>query len=139
MEAGADYVFDHHAENYLEEAMKITDGRGFNIVLEMLANVNLQKDLEVLAMFGRVVVVGNRGSLDFNPRAVMSKDAVVYGVSLFNAAAGKMAEIHNAIGRGLRDGHLKPIIGKTFPLADAAKAHRQVLEGNSLGKTVLVL
>ncbi len=138
MEAGADYVFDHQTENYLDEIMKITDGRGVNIVLEMLANVNLQKDLEVLAMFGRVVVIGNRGSLDFNPRAVMSKDAAVYGISLFNAPPGKMTEIHHALQRGLSDGHLKPIIGQTFPLAEAAQAHRAILAGNSLGKIVLI-
>ena len=138
MEAGADYVFDHHAENYLDEIVKITDGRGVSIVLEMLANVNLQKDLEVLAMFGRVVVIGNRGSLDFNPRGAMSKDAAVYGISLFNAPPGKMSEIHHALCRGLANGHLQPIIGETFPLAEAASAHRAVLAGNSLGKIVLI-
>lgn len=138
MEAGADYVLDHHAENYLSEAMKITDGRGVNMILEMLANVNLQKDLEVLAMFGRVVIIGNRGSLDFNPRAAMSKDAAIYGISLFNAPSGKMMEVHAGVNRGLRQGHLKPIVGKTFPLTDATAAHHAVLEGNSLGKIVLI-
>lgn len=138
MEAGADYVLDHKAENYLDEIMKITDGRGVNVVLEMLANVNLQKDLDVLAMFGRIVVIGNRGSLDFNPRAAMGKDAVIYGMSLFNAPSAEMAEIQAWIGRGLKNGSLKPIVGEKFPLADAAKAHRAIIEESSFGKIVLI-
>lgn len=138
MEAGADYVVDHTAENYLDEILKITDERGVDVIVEMLANVNLQRNFDVLAMSGRIVVVGNRGSLDFNPRAAMSKDAVIYGISLFNASAAEMTEIHIALGRGLADGHLKPIVGKTFPLAEAAQAHRAVLAGNSYGKIVLL-
>jgi NADPH2:quinone reductase len=135
---GADYVFDHKAENYLEEILKITDGRGVNIILEMLANVNLQKDFDVLAMYGRVVVVGNRGTLEFNPRAAMSKDASIFGMSLFNAPPAQMAEIHCEIGRGLAEGYLKPVVAQTFPLAEAPKAHRAVLENNHFGKIVLI-
>jgi NADPH:quinone reductase len=135
---GADHALDHKADNYLDEVLKITDGRGVNIVLEMLANVNLQKDFDVLAMNGRIVVIGNRGSLDFNPRAAMSKDASLFGMSLFNAPPEKMAEIHAGIGRGLAEGFLKPIVGETFPLAAAARAHRAVLENNHFGKIVLI-
>ena len=138
MNEGADYVLDHKVENYLDEVLKITDGRGVDLVLEMLANVNLQKDLDVLAMFGRIVVIGNRGSLDFNPRGAMGKDAAILGMSLFNAPQKKMSEIHAGIGRGLADKSLKPIVGKTFPLAEAAKAHHSVLENNSFGKIVLI-
>ncbi|MDQ4123748.1 MAG: NADPH:quinone reductase [Acidobacteriota bacterium] len=138
MNEGADYVFDHKAENYLAEILKITDNRGVNIILEMLANVNLQKDFDVLAMYGRIVVIGNRGTLEFNPRAAMSKDASIHGMSLFNAPPAQMAEIHREIGRGLAQGYLKPVIAETFPLVEAAKAHRAVLENNHLGKIVLI-
>jgi NADPH2:quinone reductase len=138
MNEGADFVFDHKAENYLEEILKITEGRGVNIILEMLANVNLQKDFDVLAMYGRIVVIGNRGALEFNPRAAMSKDAAILGMSLFNAPPAQMAEIHVGIGRGLAEGYLKPVVAETFPLAEAAKAHRAVLENNHLGKIVLI-
>lgn len=138
MEAGADYVFDHTAENYLDKILEITDGQGVNVILEMLANVNLQRDFDVLAMFGRIVVVGNRGSLEFNPRAAMSKDAAILGLSLFNASPAQMAEINLKIVKGLSDGSLKPIVGATFPLADAAKAHHAILAGNSFGKIVLL-
>ncbi len=136
-EQGADFVLDHSTENYLEEINQITDGKGVNIILEMLANENLAKDFEVLAMFGRVVVIGNRGSLDFNPRLVMGKDAAIYGMSLFNAPSADFGTIHDAIYEGLAGGYLNPIVGKTFTLAQAARAHHEVMETKAFGKIIL--
>lgn len=60
-EQGAHHVLDHAAAGYLEECVRLTGGRGPDIIMEMLANVNLQKDLGVIAMRGRIVVIGNRG------------------------------------------------------------------------------
>lgn len=134
---GADFVLDHADENYLDEIKEITGGAGIDIILEMLANVNLQKDFEVLATYGRVSIIGNRGTLEFNPRAIMGKDAIVYGVQLFNTPPPEMREIHAAIYRGLSEGYLNPIVGKTFPLAEAAAAHHAVLEQKAFGKIVL--
>ncbi|HEY0459932.1 MAG TPA: NADPH:quinone reductase [Pyrinomonadaceae bacterium] len=142
-EQGADFVFDHTGElsadgaTYLSEILQATGGRGVDIILEMLANVNLQKDFDVLAKFGRVSIIGNRGSLDFNPRAIMGKDASVFGLSLFNAPPNEMDEIHAAIFAGLQKGYLKPIVGKTFPLEAAVEAHRAVIEEKAFGKIVL--
>ena len=136
---GADTVVDHTAENYLAEILEMTGGKGVEIILEMLANVNLQKDFDVLAKYGRVSIIGNRGSLEFNPRAIMSKDASVYGLSLFNARESVMNEIHAAIFDGLEKGFLKPIVGKTFPLAEAVEAHRAVIEEKAFGKIVLTI
>ncbi|HEX8734811.1 MAG TPA: NADPH:quinone reductase [Pyrinomonadaceae bacterium] len=136
-EQGADYVLDHTDENYLNEIKEITAGKGVDIILEMLANVNLQKDFEVLAVFGRVSLIGSRGTLEFNPRAVMGKDASVFGMTLFNAPQAAMQEIHAAIYKGLSEGFLNPIVGKTFPLARAAEAHRAVIEEKAFGKIVL--
>lgn len=136
-EQGADFVFDHSKENYLAEIKEAAEGKGVNIILEMLANENLTKDFEVLAMFGRITVIGNRGSLEFNPRLAMGKDATIRGMSLFNAPPEEMREIHEAIYKGLSEGYLNPIVGKTFPLADAAKAHHAVIEEKAFGKIVL--
>lgn len=136
-EQGADHILDHSDANYLAEILKITNGEGVEIILEMLANVNLQKDFDVLAKFGRISIIGNRGSLDFNPRAIMSKDASVFGMALFNAPEVEMNEIHAAIFDGLEKGFLKPIVGKTFPLEQAVEAHRAVIEEKAFGKIVL--
>ncbi len=136
-EQGADFVLDHSTENYLEEIKQITDGKGVNIILEMLANENLTKDFEVLAMFGRIIIIGNRGALEFNPRLVMGKDATIRGMSLFNASTAEFQEINDAIYEGLSQEYLKPIVGKTFPLAEAAKAHHEVIETKAFGKIIL--
>lgn len=136
-EQGADFVVDHTDENYLNEIKEITGGKGVDIILEMLANVNLQKDFEVLATFGRISLIGSRGALEFIPRAVMGKDATVFGLTLFNAPAAELQEIHAAIYKGLSEGFLNPIVGKTFPLAEAAAAHRAVIEEKAFGKIVL--
>ncbi len=133
---GADFVFDHTEPDYLQKIHEATGG--VDIILEMLANVNLVKDFEVLKMFGRIVVIGNRGSLEFNPRLTMGKDASIHGLALFNAAPETMALIRDAIRDGLRDGYLNPVVGRSFPLEDAVRAHHEVLETKALGKIVLV-
>lgn len=136
-EQGADFVFNHSEENYLQEILEATENKGVDIILEMLANVNLVKDFDVLKMFGRIVIIGNRGSLEFNPRLTMGKDASLFGMSLFNAPEDKMQEINEAIFDGLSKGFLNPTIGKKIALADAAKAHHEVIEGKAFGKIVL--
>ena len=135
---GADAVFDHTDEDHFGEIREYTGGKGVDIVVEMLANVNLERDFESLAMFGRIVVVGNRGSLQFTPRLAMTKDATICGMSLFNAPADKVAEIHTAVVDGLTRGAIDPIVGESIPLADAPRAHHQVIENKASGKIVLI-
>ena len=103
----------------------------------MLANENLAKDFEILKMFGRITVIGNRGSLDFNPRLAMGKDASIFGMSLFNAPEDAMSEIYKEIYKGLSEGFLNPVVGKTFELKAAAEAHHAVIEEKAFGKIVL--
>ena len=113
-------------------------GAGVDVVLEMLANVNLDRDLDVLAPHGRVVVIGNRGRVEIDPRKAMARDAAILGMTLFNATREHLEEIHAGIVAGLENGALNPVIGKEFPLADAAKAHVAVMDSGALGKIVLV-
>jgi len=138
-ELGAHHVLNHRDADYLQTVMSLTGGQGVNVVLEMLANVNLDRDLDVLALHGRVVVIGNRGRVEIDPRKAMSRDAAILGMTLFNATRTHLEEIHAGIVAGLENGSLKPVIGKQFPLADAAKAHGAVMESGALGKIVLVL
>ncbi len=104
----------------------------------MLANENLERDFEALAMFGRIVIVGNRGSLQFTPRQAMTRDAIIYGMSLFNSARGDLDEIHAAIFNGLQKGFLDPCIRTSIPLAEAARSHHEVIENKGFGKIVLI-
>jgi NADPH2:quinone reductase len=134
---GAHHVLDHHAAGYLDEVMKLTGGRGVDVVLEMLANVNLAKDLSVLAHQGRVVVIGNRGSIEINPREIMRRDAAVLGMMLWMASRPMLVSAHAAIVAGLENGSLRPIVGNELPLAKAALAHSAILEPGAYGKIVL--
>jgi NADPH:quinone reductase len=136
-EQGAHEVFDHRAPEHFEQVMKVTGGRGVDVIIEMLANVNLGKDLTILAKGGRVVVIGSRGPVDINPRDTMQRDADVRGMILPNTPPAEMASIHAALVAGLENGTLRPVIGKEFPLAEAAQAHRAVREPGALGKIVL--
>jgi NADPH2:quinone reductase len=144
LEQGADLVVDHlsaeaqAAGEAKRSILEFTGQRGVDVVVEMLANVNLLLDFDVLAMFGRIAVVGNRGTLEFNPRAAMTKDATIYGLSLFNAPQPVRDAIHRAIFAGLSDGYLKPVVSRRFGLGDAPKAHAEVIESRAFGKIVLL-
>lgn len=134
---GADVIFDHSVPGYEDAIRAATDGKGADVILEMLANVNLARDLTLLGRGGRVVVIGSRGSIEVNPRELMLRDADVRGVMLGNTPALELAECHEAIARHLADGSLRPIIGRAFPLAEAAEAHRAVMAPGHAGKIIL--
>jgi NADPH2:quinone reductase len=135
---GADEVFDHRASGYTDRILEATGGRGVDLIVEMLANVNLARDLTLLARNGRVIVVGNRGTIEIDPRQAMSRDADIRGLILFNTPPEEMASLHAGIGAGLRDGTLRPVVGQRFPLADAPRAHEAVLAPGAYGKIVLI-
>jgi len=135
---GAHHVVDHRDSGYLEQILQLTGGRGVDIILEMLANVNLGKDLTVLAKHGRVIVIGSRGNVEITPRELMKRDADIRAMTLFNASSSELAGIHAALGAGLENGTLRPVVGREMRLTDAAKAHVAVLEPGAYGKIVLL-
>jgi NADPH2:quinone reductase len=138
IEQGAHKVFDHHAPNYLAAIAAAAGSRGVDVVVEMMANVNLDKDLGLLARNGRVVVVGNRGRVEIDARQTMGRDAAILGMTLMNATPEDRLRIHAALGAGLANGTLRPVVGREFSLADAAAAHVAVMEAGAYGKIVLV-
>ncbi len=83
-------------------------------------------------------MIGSRGSVEIDPRDTMGRDASILGMTLMNATLQEEASIHAALGAGLGNGTLQPIVGTELPLAEAARAHRQILEGPAYGKMVLV-
>jgi len=135
---GAHHVLNHSSPNYTQDLMRLTGNRGVDVILEMLANVNLGKDLTLLAKFGRVVVIGSRGQVEINPRDTMARDASIHGIMLFNAPDHDLESIHAALFAGLENGTLKPVVGREMPLQDAPKAHVAVLERGAHGKIILV-
>jgi NADPH2:quinone reductase len=135
---GARHMLDHRAPGYLDQVPALTGGRGVDVILEMLANVNLDSDLKILAPGGRVVVIGSRGRIEIDPRDTMSRDAVIFGMLLYNTPEPEAASIHSALAAGLENGTLHPIVREEMPLADAARAHHAVMEPGAYGKVVLI-
>jgi NADPH2:quinone reductase len=134
---GAHQVFDHHKPGYQEEILQATDSHGVDVILEMLANVNLANDTKLLANNGRVIVIGSRGEVTINPRELMGRRASIRAFTLWSITAAEEADIHAGLSAGLENGTLRPVVGKEIPLAEAARAHKEILEPGSAGKVVL--
>lgn len=137
-EQGLQHALNHRQPDYLRQVLDATGGRGVDVVLEMLANVNLANDLSILAMHGRIVVVGNRGTIEIDPRMTMARDASIVGMALWNVAETDLARIYAAIGAGLANATLRPVVGRELPLGEAPRAHEAVMEPGAHGKIVLV-
>ena len=136
---GAHHALNHSSEGYLDQLMKLTDGRGVDLILEMLANKNLAKDLTVLAKKGRVVVIGSRGTIEINPRDAMGRDADIRGTTLLNTTEHEYKQMHAGLVAGLENGTLRPVVGQKIPLAEAARAHTEVMKPSGAhGKIVLL-
>jgi NADPH2:quinone reductase len=137
-EQGASHALNHREANYLTQIPALTGGRGVNVILEMLANVNLDRDLDILASHGRIMVIGNRGRVEIDPRKMMGKDGAMLGMTLFNTTREEFLEIHAGLVAGLENGTLTPVIRKELPLDQAAQAHVAVMEPGAFGKIVLI-
>ncbi len=142
-DAGRDLVLAqgaHFAINHSDTAkvLELTSGNGPDLIIEMLANVNLQSDLQIIAKQGRIVVVGNRGQIEIDPRLMMSKEISVNGVTLTASSALDLKTMHSAIQAGMEMSVLNPIIDKSFSLEQAPEAHTYIMEANSAGKVVLI-
>jgi NADPH:quinone reductase len=135
---GANHAFNHTKAGYEDEILKATDGKGLDIILEMLANVNLQRDLKLLATNGRVIVIGNRGETTIDARVLMGKRGSIRAFSLWGLTEQETKEIYAGLNAGLSNGTLRPVVAKEIPLAEATRAHKEILEPGSAGKIVLI-
>ena len=135
---GVNLRFSHRETDYAGVVLDATDGEGVDLIVEMLANVNLDRDMDMLAKRGRIVIVGSRGSIEVTPRKLMAREADVRGLMLYGASDREVREIHSSIAAAGATGALRPVIQRTLALGEAAEAHRAVMEDPSHGKLVLV-
>ncbi|XP_006634743.1 quinone oxidoreductase isoform X2 [Lepisosteus oculatus] len=140
LRCGAHHVFNHREKDYLDKIKGATGGRGVDVVIEMLSNVNLSKDLQLLCPGGRVAIVGCRGSVEINPRDTMTKESSIIGVSLFSATREEKTESASALLAGLEAGWLKPVTGPEYALEKASQAHEDIINSTgATGKVVLIV
>jgi NADPH2:quinone reductase len=136
---GAQRAFDHTKPDYCDEILKATGGRGADIILEMLANVNLGNDLKLLAPMGRVVVIGSRGDVTITPRDIMARRASILAFTLWATTEAEGTDIHAGLIAGLENGTLRPVVGTELSLKDAPQAHIDVMKpSGAFGKIVLI-
>lgn len=127
LNAGASEVFNHHDSHYIEEIQRKYP-QGFDVCIEMLASSNLNIDFTLMAVNGRIVIVGSRGEIEINPRGIMAKELEVYGVMLFNATPQEIFRTASFIDALLKHHQLNPIISLLLPLSDAPVAHTEIIE-----------
>ncbi len=135
---GADHALNHKDPNYMNELMNLTQNKGVDIILETAAHLNLGKDLTVLAVNGRVVIIGSKGPVEINPRDILSRGAIVTGMSYFKTSLEDNAAIHRSLAGYLAEGKINPIIGKEVPLKDAVQALQDIAAPGAHGKVVLI-
>ncbi|CUB03627.1 NADPH:quinone reductase [Marinomonas fungiae] len=134
---GVQEIIMHNQEGYLAPYQSLQNG--FDVIIEMLANHNLDQDLKALAFGGTVAVIGNRGTVDINPRDLMARDAAVIGVALANAKPEELARIAKAMLPLFEKGVLKPVVRREYALNELAQAHEDVLKTGAQGNLVVVL
>ena len=137
--AGCHEVFRHDREGYEADIARAAGQQGVNAILEMLANVNLDHDLGLIAPKGRVIVIGSRGRTEIDARQAMGKESAILGTTLWSATPEEYRLTHAALGAALEAGSLAPIVGTELPLERAADAHRAILGERAAGKIVLTM
>ena len=136
-EAGADIVLDHITEQTINFVLEATNGKGPDVIIEFLADVNLQTDLQMIAKYGVIVVVGNRGEIKINPRLIMQKECDVRGMVLFNVTAAEHLELMQGVAKLMENKQLNPFVSYSYPLEQAGTAFDAVMNGEHNGKVVV--
>lgn len=133
--AGAHFAFGH--DDWEQIKACIPEGKGPEVILEMLANKNLASDLKNLAPRGRVVVIGSRGPIEIDPRAMLAPELDIRGMSISKISREESVAMGKGLVAALEARVLVPQVGPQFPLADASKAHEAVVSGKTQGKITL--
>lgn len=134
---GADYAIPHVTEENKDEIMALTDHKGPDIIIEFLADVNLETDSKIIANYGRIVIVGSRGTIEFTPRNLMTNDATITGMALTYPESKDVVEMHHGVTALVESGFLKPVIGRTFSLDEIQEAHEHLMGSSGDGRTIL--
>jgi NADPH2:quinone reductase len=145
-ELGADITVNYKSQDFVEEVRKATDGHGADVVLDNMGASYLARNIDVLAMDGRVVVIGFQGGVkaELNIGALLAKRGGVYSAGLrarpVTGRGGKadiIADVRERLWPLVEAGQVRPIIGRTLPMAQAAEAHRALEASDVFGKVVL--
>jgi NADPH2:quinone reductase len=140
---GADHAINYKTQDFEAETLRLTQGRGADVVLDMVAGPYIAKELNCLAEDGRLVVIAVQGGVqaEINAALVMRKRLTITGSTLRIRPIAFKAVIANNLLQHvwplIASGHIRPMVHAVFPAADAAKAHAMMESGQHVGKIVL--
>lgn len=131
---GAAHVIQYKSEDIAERIKAITNGQGVHVWYETLREPDFVRSVELLAFRGRMIVMAGRQAQPIFPVGPFyTKDLTLYGFAMFRATPDEQRRCAEDINRWLSSGQLRPVIGITLPLREAAQAHR-LQEENTIGK-----
>ena len=143
-ELGADVAINYRDDDFVSVARDATDGRGVDVVLDIVGAAYLARNVDLLAADGRLVVIGLQGGataeLDLN--ALLRKRGAVHATSLRGRPVEQKAAICAAVEAGLwpliADGKVRPVVHTTYPMSEVADAHRALAASEHVGKVLLI-
>jgi NADPH:quinone reductase len=144
LSVGADHAINYKGQDFVAEVKRITDGRGVNLLLDMVAGGYVARNLQCLADDGRHVTIALQGGVqaEINMAQVMMRRLTLTGSTLRPRSDEFKAllcdEIHRNVWDEFTNGNLKPEMAKSFPLTQAAEAHAFMEAGDFVGKIILV-
>ena len=140
---GADHAINYKSSDFVEEVKKLTNGKGVNVILDMVAGSYIAREVECLAEDGRLVIIAVQGGVkaEFNAGMVLRKRLSITGSTLRPRSLKFKTAIASALKAKvwplIASGAIKPVIHSTFAAADAAKAHALMESNQHIGKIVL--
>ena len=147
-ELGADILINYRDDDFVEHIRRATDGRGADVILDIMGAAYLDRNLDALAADGRLVIIGMQGGVkgELNIGKLVGKRLQVIGTALRARPVGGphgkgdiVAAVVESVWPMIADGRVRPVIGARFPLAEAQEAHRALASGEVSGKILLTV
>jgi putative PIG3 family NAD(P)H quinone oxidoreductase len=144
-ELGAHHGINHHEEDFVARVAEITDGRGADVILDIIGAAYLERNLQALARDGRLVVIGMQGGVraEVDLNTMLARRLTVVGTTLRGRPLEQKADIVRRATEdllpGFADGSLRPVIDRVLPLDRVVEAHRAMEAGEPVGKIVLAV
>jgi putative PIG3 family NAD(P)H quinone oxidoreductase len=142
-ELGAEILINYREQDFVEVLAEATQGVGADVILDNMGAKYLARNVSALAVNGRLVIIGMQGGVkaELNIAPLLQKCAAVIATSLRGRPAGERATIVGAVREHvwplIESGQVRPVVHRTFPLAQAAQAHRELEAGTNVGKVLL--
>jgi len=141
---GADVCINYKTEDFVARIKEETDGKGVDVILDNIGGSYLQRNLNSLAVDGRLFIIGFMGGVvtEVNLAVMLARRLTVQAAGLRNRSIGNKAQIVSEVEKNVWpavvSGKVKPVVYKTFPLSEAAESHKLMETSSHIGKILLI-